>query len=80
MVKYGAEYERALAALIVMMAPMAPHFASELWAKFAGAPNRVCQTSNDAIRWDGDVMEQSWPTIDPNYKLNLIFKVSIDKK
>lgn len=74
MVKYGAEYERALAALIIMMAPMAPHFASELWAKFAAAPNRV--TASD-ICWDGDVMDQRWPTVDPNYKLDLIFKVRI---
>lgn len=75
MVKYGAQYERALAAVIIMIAPMAPHFASELWAKFTAAPNRINNNSLE-IKWVENVLQQQWPHIDPDYKVDLIFKVN----
>lgn len=31
-VQHSPEFEEALAALVIMTAPMAPHLASELWA------------------------------------------------
>ncbi|KAG4081191.1 hypothetical protein HA402_014639 [Bradysia odoriphaga] len=69
-IKHSAQYERALASLIVMLAPMAPHFASELWSLFLRVPNRI-NTADSNINWDSDVLQQSWPKIDPDYPLNL---------
>ena len=39
------EYERGLGALIVMLAPLAPHFASELWAAFVDNASKESATS-----------------------------------
>ncbi|XP_044738626.1 probable leucine--tRNA ligase, mitochondrial, partial [Chrysoperla carnea] len=72
-VAYGAHYEHALAAQIIMLAPMAPHFASELWAGFISAPNKI---NNTDILWNKNVLEQLWPEVDSNYKCNLDFKVN----
>lgn len=74
-IKYGKEYERALASQLVMLAPMAPHFASELWAKFVSTPNRINEDSED-IKWTDDVLEQMWPNVDMEYNLDLIIKVN----
>lgn len=58
-----------------MLAPMAPHFASELWSQFIRVPSRINNCSKD-INWDLDVLEQCWPRIDANYALKLKFTVS----
>ncbi len=60
-----------------MIAPMAPHFASELWSQFIRVPNRINNGSNE-INWDSDVLEQSWPKIDANHALILNIQVSED--
>lgn len=73
-ITFSPEYEQALAAQIIMLAPIAPHFASELWSKFASAPNRL--NSTDIINWNGDVLEQPWPDVDMKFNLDLIFKVN----
>lgn len=73
--RYGKQYERALAAQIIMLAPMAPHFASELWSKFASAANRL-NTNIPELQWDEDVLTQKWPEIDQNYQLDLAIKVN----
>ncbi|GLD74130.1 probable leucine--tRNA ligase, mitochondrial [Lates japonicus] len=42
---------------------MAPHLASELWAG-------LCQVKNPLsplLQRGGDVLQQSWPTVDPEY-------------
>ncbi|KAL0273007.1 UNVERIFIED_CONTAM: hypothetical protein PYX00_005789 [Menopon gallinae] len=62
-IAHSLQYERALAALIIMLAPMAPCFASELWAGFATAPNR----KSEEIQWDKSVFQQSWPAVDDGY-------------
>ncbi|XP_037939250.1 probable leucine--tRNA ligase, mitochondrial [Teleopsis dalmanni] len=74
-VRYGKQFERALASQIIMLAPMAPHFASELWSKFASTPNRLNATT-DELQWDNDVLSQRWPEIDMDYKLDLTIKVN----
>ena len=74
-VALGKNYERALAAQIIMLAPMAPHFASELWSRFVAAPNRIAKDS-DAINWNANVFEQKWPEVDQDYELELTFKAS----
>lgn len=74
-VALGENYERALAAQIIMLAPMAPHFSSELWARFTSAANRVSQTS-ESINWDSDVFSQRWPKIDSHFEVELTLKVN----
>lgn len=55
---------------------MAPHFASELWSKFVTVPNRL-NASTPELQWERDVLEQSWPHIDADYKLDLTIKVQL---
>lgn len=68
------EYERALAVQIIMLAPLAPHFASELWAGFSSAKHHLI--SKDEVSLDKNVMEQCWPELDMNYKMTLKVKVT----
>uniref|UniRef100_A0A182PRK3 leucine--tRNA ligase n=1 Tax=Anopheles epiroticus TaxID=199890 RepID=A0A182PRK3_9DIPT len=77
-VAYGRQYERALAAQIIMLAPMAPHFAAELWEQLATAPHRLHQdASNDSgLHWNGTVFDQRWPEIDEEFPLDLTFKIN----
>ncbi|XP_058062337.1 leucine--tRNA ligase, mitochondrial [Anopheles bellator] len=76
-VAFSAQYERALAAQIVMLAPMAPHFATELWSQFVAVPNRAANDAEyDGIRWNGGVFDQRWPQIDEHFPLDLTFKIN----
>uniref|UniRef100_A0A2A4JI67 leucine--tRNA ligase n=1 Tax=Heliothis virescens TaxID=7102 RepID=A0A2A4JI67_HELVI len=68
------EFEKALAVLIIMLAPVTPHFCSELWAGIQSAPHRICDTSN-LINWDKNVLEQTWPQVDDQYELSFLCKV-----
>lgn len=70
---YSPQFERALAAQIILLAPMAPSFASELWSGFVSAPNRL---NENEFRWDKMVLEQKWPEIDSEYKVDLVCEVS----
>ena len=72
--KKSREYERALAAQIIMLAPFAPHFASELWSAFSTAKHHLIDKNE--IELDKDVMEQKWPEIDINYKMAVEVRVS----
>ncbi|XP_041963172.1 probable leucine--tRNA ligase, mitochondrial isoform X1 [Alosa sapidissima] len=60
---HSVEFEEALAALCVMTAPMAPHLASELWTGLCGVRNPQCKLLCEG----GNVLQQAWPTIDPQY-------------
>nr|NP_647932.1 Leucyl-tRNA synthetase, mitochondrial [Drosophila melanogaster]AAF47943.1 Leucyl-tRNA synthetase, mitochondrial [Drosophila melanogaster]AAL90295.1 LD44376p [Drosophila melanogaster] len=73
--RHGKQFERALAAQIIMLAPMAPHFASELWSKFVAIPGRLNPASQE-LQWSEDVLAQRWPDIDPAYNLDLSIKVN----
>ncbi|CRK99178.1 CLUMA_CG012473, isoform A [Clunio marinus] len=72
---FGKNYERCLAAQIIMLAPLAPHFASELWATFTSAENRI-NKSADFIKWNENVLSQHWPKVDPIHKVELTIKVN----
>lgn len=63
LVAFSQQYERALAVQIIMLVPVAPHFASELWAGFLKAPNRL----SDDIQWDVPVCQQEWPKVDDSH-------------
>jgi len=67
------EFERALAVQIIMLAPFAPHFASELWAIFRSAKYHLI--NNTEVDLDKDLFEQKWPDIDKDY--NLVMKVYV---
>lgn len=73
-VRFSPQYERALASQIIMLAPMAPHFSSELWSKFVTVPHRL-NASTPELQWERDVLAQRWPDIDADYKLDLTIKV-----
>ncbi|KAK7887233.1 hypothetical protein WMY93_026854 [Mugilogobius chulae] len=60
--QHSVEFEEALAALILMTAPMAPHLASELWAGLSRVQNPL-----SSLLQEGDVLQQPWPKIDPEY-------------
>ncbi|KAJ8963763.1 hypothetical protein NQ314_005396 [Rhamnusium bicolor] len=59
---------------IILIAPMAPYFASELWSGFVSAPNRL--NDSEEILWDKSVFEQKWPQTDMNYNLDLVCQVN----
>ncbi|XP_014674177.1 PREDICTED: probable leucine--tRNA ligase, mitochondrial [Priapulus caudatus] len=70
-VRCGVEYERALCALVIMLAPMAPHLASELWTGIASVAS-----GSSAYDWSVGVLEQPWPEVDMHHNLNLVIKVN----
>ncbi|XP_055373598.1 leucine--tRNA ligase, mitochondrial [Condylostylus longicornis] len=74
-IKFGSHYETALAAQLIMLAPIAPHFASELWSRFCSTPNRI-NTNLVDIEWDRDVLRQKWPDIDMEYNLDFTVKIN----
>ncbi|KAL1517464.1 hypothetical protein ABEB36_001227 [Hypothenemus hampei] len=71
---YGLQFERALATQIILLAPMAPHFASELWSGFQSASNRL--NNSGEIDWDKGVLEQNWPETDMDYELDLVCQIN----
>ncbi|ALC43061.1 Aats-leu [Drosophila busckii] len=73
--RHGKQFERALAAQIIMLAPMAPHFASELWSKFVSVRGRLNNASEE-LQWSEDVLKQRWPDVDASYELDLSIKVN----
>lgn len=72
-VAHGKNYERALAAQIIMLAPMAPHLSSEYWARFKSAKNRL---TSESINWSGDVFSQQWPRVEPHHQIEMILKMN----
>lgn len=58
-----------------MIAPMAPHFASELWSRFLSAPNRK-NLSHPEVNWTADVLHQRWPEVDIDHELSVGVKVN----
>lgn len=57
-----------------MLAPVTPHFCSELWAGLLSAPHKICETSH-LIDWGKGVLGQKWPVVDDDYKLSFLCKV-----
>lgn len=67
-------FERCLGELLIMLYPMAPHMASELWEYFQSAPNRL-DVEEVLFRWDQPISAQVWPSLDSQYQLELFCKV-----
>ncbi|KAK4873218.1 hypothetical protein RN001_015247 [Aquatica leii] len=69
---HSLQFERTLGALLIVLTPIAPHFACELWSGFSAAPNRL----GDEFDWDRLVFEQKWPEVDNDYQLDLVYQVN----
>ncbi|XP_026471328.1 probable leucine--tRNA ligase, mitochondrial [Ctenocephalides felis] len=83
----GLQYERALGCQILLLAPMAPHFASELWSGFTNVPRLELTQRNygsknlfllhmqqNEFDYNKSVFEQRWPDVDLHYNLDLAIK------
>lgn len=75
MLKSGAQFEATLAAQLIMLAPMAPHFASECWYRLASAANKA-DSCPLGIDWSKDVLQQKWPEVDMDYNLDYTIYVN----
>ncbi len=68
----SAEFQRALGTAIILLAPMAPHFCSELWYGLCkGLTVKHCQHFD----WNLSLFHQAWPEMDDNYNLKMIVNV-----
>lgn len=74
-VRCGLEYERALCTLVIMLAPMAPHFAMELWTGLTSAPYKQSE-----FNWNIPLLKQPWPEVDMSYCLELVVKLNGKKQ
>lgn len=75
MIKSGRQFEATLAAQLIMLAPLAPHFASECWYRLASAAKKADETPF-GIDWTKDVLEQKWPEVDLDYNLDFTIFVN----
>lgn len=75
MLRSGRQFEATLAAQLIMLAPLAPHFASECWYRLASAPKKV-DPCPFGIDWNKDVLDQKWPEVDMDYNLDFTIYVN----
>ncbi|XP_064025896.1 leucine--tRNA ligase, mitochondrial [Pogoniulus pusillus] len=74
LISHSREFEDGLASLCIMVSPMAPHIASELWKGLAHMQNKLCPH----YQWDADVLHQSWPKVDLEYlQLSDVVEMSV---
>ncbi|XP_076062094.1 leucyl-tRNA synthetase, mitochondrial [Oratosquilla oratoria] len=66
----GEEYERTLATQIMMLAPIMPHFATELWAGLCSV------ATSPHINKDVELLSQKWPEVEPSYHLDFVCKIN----
>lgn len=77
---YTKEYAEALAALIVMLNPLTPHFTEELWSHFCRSiinPLRIDQTSPYNVSLQ--VGDQPWPMPDHSQLADRVEAGQIDR-
>jgi len=70
----AAEFQHLLGTILLVLAPIAPHFMSELWAGLRTVPVKHCQEFD----WNSDLFQQKWPELDPTF--NLPIKVVCNKR
>uniref|UniRef100_A0A0P4WBC8 leucine--tRNA ligase n=1 Tax=Scylla olivacea TaxID=85551 RepID=A0A0P4WBC8_SCYOL len=66
-------FEHALAAQIIMLSPITPHFASELWAGFCSV------VTCSSLQKEVSLMNQPWPEVDKDYPLPLRYFIQGEK-
>ena len=64
------EYQRGLGAALIALAPIAPHFAAEMWERFSRVPRKL----GDEFEWGKSVFQQPWPELDDTYNLKIAVK------
>lgn len=72
-IHFSKIYERTLADMIIVTAPMAPHFAAQLWEGISSVPEKL---NEHEYNWSATVFEQRWPVMDEDFPLSLIVKVN----
>jgi len=61
------EYQRIVGDILILLAPIAPHLATELWESFRSVPKQLWEGYN----WEETVWQQQWPSLDLNTNLEL---------
>lgn len=71
----SGEFQRGLFTAIMLLAPMAPHFSSEL---FAGLTTGLSKKHffDGQIDWEKSLFHQKWPELDENYNLKFNIKLN----
>ena len=64
------EYQRSLGTSLIALAPIAPHFAAEMWERFSKVPRKL----GDEFEWERSVFQQTWPELDDTYNLKILVK------
>merc|ERR1712032_1359194 len=62
------EYQRLVGDILILLAPIAPHLATELWECFRSAPKPLWE----GFKWNETVWQQEWPSLDLNTNLELM--------
>ncbi|XP_064641468.1 probable leucine--tRNA ligase, mitochondrial isoform X2 [Lineus longissimus] len=70
-VQRSALFEQALCDLVIMLSPMVPMFASELWAGLSSI-----QSKSGDYNWDVCLLDQAWPKVDAGYHINMMVTVN----
>ncbi|XP_054721523.1 probable leucine--tRNA ligase, mitochondrial [Uloborus diversus] len=65
-------FQETLATLIIMLAPLAPHFSSELWSGFCSVANN----SSSAYDLNLPVLHQKWPELDHDCEMEIHIKLN----
>ncbi|XP_055934814.1 probable leucine--tRNA ligase, mitochondrial [Argiope bruennichi] len=68
-------FESTLGVLLIMLAPMAPHFTSELWSAFCSAASGKDSTY-DLTK---PVLHQKWPEIPVDCPMEIVIKINGDE-
>ncbi|GFW17219.1 putative leucine--tRNA ligase, mitochondrial [Trichonephila clavipes] len=68
-------YEKALSDLLVMLAPLAPHFTSELWTAFSSA----AVGRNSTYDLTKPIFHQTWPRIPADCPMEIVIKINGDE-
>ena len=65
--KDAPEFQQMLGEILIILAPIAPHMVSELWASFCSVNKKLYSD----FEWNKAVFHQNWPSLDPNFNMEL---------
>ena len=65
--KDAPEFQQMLGEILIILAPIAPHMVSELWASFCSVNKKLYSD----FEWNKGVFHQDWPSLDPNFNMEL---------
>ena len=65
--KDAPEFQQMLGEILIILAPIAPHMVSELWASFCSVNKKLYSD----FEWNKGVFHQNWPSLDPNFNMEL---------